>query len=139
MRTPLLTRSLILCLVRRIARMPNGKGSLDCCYCVHFDAEGYPDGHGEERCCRFHESVLPKPQIEFNNRICGNFEASEAYFAHNRGRQFVTVARRFAWFGADLEPGVLYEFCCNEPPGITKSAVLRVPDYQNDTWTKPSA
>jgi len=98
-----------------------------------------PTGHAEERFCRFHEVVLPKPKVEFHNRICGNFEPSEIYSAHNPLRQFVTVAKRFAWFGADLEPGILYEFSYNEPPGIAKSVVLRVPDYQNDTWTKPSA
>ncbi len=115
--------------------MPNGKGSLDCCYCVHFDAEGYPYGHGEERLCRFHQTVLPKAKVEGNNRICGNFEPSELYFAQSPLRQFITVA----WFGTDLEPGVLNEFCYNHPPGITKSAVLRVPDYHHGTWTKPSA
>src|SRR3954470_24134832 len=116
--------------------MPNGKGSLDCCYCAHFDAQGYPDGFGEERLCRFHHTVLPKPRVEHNNRICGNFEPSELYYAHNPSREFVTLSRRFAWFGIDLEPGILYEFCYNHPPGITKSAVLRTPDYQHRTWTK---
>jgi len=105
---------------------------------VHFDAKGYPDGHTEERLCRFHQKVLPKPKVEYNNRICGNFAPSELYHAHSPLRQFFTLARRFAWFGTDLEPGVLYEFGYNHPPGITKSAVLRIPDYHHDTWTKPS-
>jgi hypothetical protein len=118
--------------------MPSGKGSLDCSYCVHFDAKGYPDGHAEEKLCRFHQIMLPEPKVEYNNRICGNFEPSELYFGHNPLRQFFTLARRFAWFGIDLEPGVLYEFCYNQPAGITKSAVLRIPDYHNDTWEKPS-
>lgn len=118
--------------------MPNGKGSLDCCYCVHFDGKGYPDGHGEERFCRFHETVLPKAKISYNNRICGNFEPNTAYLEHTSFGQFFTLARRFAWFGTDLEPGVLYEFCYNQPPGITKSVVLRVPDYQNNAWMKPN-
>lgn len=118
--------------------MPNGKGSLDCSYCVHFDATGNPGGHGEERLCRFHQTILPKAKVQANNRICGNFDASELYCAHNPLRQFCTLARRFAWFGIDLEPGVLYEFCYNQPPGITKLAVLRIPDYQNLTWNKPT-
>ena len=120
------------------ARMPNGKGSLDCSYCVHLDAEGYPDGHAEERLCRFHETVLPKPKGEYNNRICCNFEPNELYFAHNPSRQFFPLARRFAWFAIDLEPGVLYEFCYNMPAAISKTTVLRVPDYQNRTWKKPN-
>ncbi len=119
--------------------MPNGKGSLDCCYCVHFDANGYPDGHGAERLCRFHQTVLPKGKVEHHNRICGNFQPDELYYAHNPNRQFCPLLRKFAWFGIDLEPGVLYEFGYNQPKGITKSAVLRIPDHHNDTWTKPSA
>jgi hypothetical protein len=117
--------------------MPNGKGSLDCCYCVHFSGNGYPDGHGEERLCRFHQTIVPKAKDFPNNRICGNFAPGELYYAHSRS-QFFTLARRFAWFGIDLKPGVLYEFCYNQPNVIIESAVLRIPDYQNDTWTKPS-
>lgn len=118
--------------------MPNGKGSLDCSYCAHFEGVGYPDGFGEQRLCRFHETILPKPKDESNNRICGNFEPNEAFRADNPSHPFITVARRFAWFGIDLEPGALYEFCYNQAPGITKSAVLRVPDYQNHIWQKPN-
>ena len=118
--------------------MPNGKGSLDCCYCIHFDATGYPDGHGEERLCRFHQTVVPKARVESNNRICGNFKPNGLYDAHSPLEQFFPLARRFAWFGVDLEPGVLYEFSYNHPPGITKSAVLRIPDYQRNGWTKPT-
>jgi hypothetical protein len=117
--------------------MPNGKGSLDCSYCVHFAGQGYPDGHGEERLCRFHETLLPKAKLSDNNRICGNFEPTELYFVHNPSRQFITVARRWAWFGIDLEPGILYEFGYNTPNEISKTAVLRVPDYQNRNWKKP--
>jgi hypothetical protein len=104
---------------------------------MHFDSSGYPDGHGEERLCRFHQTVLPKAKADYKNRICGNFEPNQAYYADNPLRQYFTLARRFAWFGADLEPGVLYEFGYNDPPGITKSAVLRIPDYHHDTWMKP--
>lgn len=76
--------------------MPNGKGSLDCCYCVHFDSQGYPEGFGGERFCRFHQAVLPKPKVAHNNRICGNFQPGELYYAHNPSREFSTLARRFA-------------------------------------------
>ena len=117
--------------------MPNGKGTLDCCYCVHFDSDGYPGGHGEERLCRFHQTMLPKAKADYKNRLCGNFEPSELYFAHNPLRQYFTLARRFAWFGKDLEAGVLYEFGYNDPPGITKLAVLRIPDFDNGTWKRP--
>src|SRR4051794_25013675 len=116
--------------------MPNGKGTLDCCYCVHFDGIGYPDGHAEERLCRFHQTVLPKPKVEYANRICCHFEPSQADVDHNGLNEFFPLARRFGWFGIDLEPGVLFEFCYNQPPGIRKSAVLRLPDYPNRSWKK---
>jgi hypothetical protein len=118
--------------------MPNGKGTLDCSYCVHFQGKGYPDGCHEERRCRYHNSVLPKPKLPYHNRICCHFEPNEMYWEHNPLREFIPLLRRFAWFGADLEPGVLYEFSYNHPPGITPLAVLRVPDYQNRGWKKPS-
>lgn len=116
--------------------MPNGKGSLDCCYCVHFDGT-YPEGHGQERLCRFHQTIVPKGKDPTNNRLCGNFTANEIYYAHETWHQFFPLARRFAWFGIDLEPGVLYEFCYNVPKEIVKSAVLRIPDYHNGTWKMP--
>jgi hypothetical protein len=118
--------------------MPNGRRQLDCSYCIHFDGEGYPDGHAEARLCRFHETILPKPRMADNNRICGNFEPSAVYGQHGGGEQFCTLARRFAWFGADLKPGVLYEFSQYAPPEITELAVLRIPDYHNRTWIKPA-
>ena len=124
--------------VIRTPRMPNGKGSLDCSYCVHFDGTGYPDGHAEERYCRFHQAMLPKPKDATNNRICCHFEPNEAYQRDNPSRKFNTVARRFAWFGTNMEPGVLFEFGYNTPPEITRTAVLRIPDYHNDTWKKPN-
>src|SRR6266566_6668468 len=110
--------------------MPNGKGVLDCSYCVHFEGKGYPDGHYEERRCRFHETVLPKTKLPYHNRICCNFEPNDTYRQHEGLRDFIPLPRKFAWFGEDLEPGVLYEFSQYHPPGITALAVLRVPDYQ---------
>jgi hypothetical protein len=119
--------------------MPNGKGSLDCSYCIHFEgSSGYPEGFGEERLCKFHQVVVPKGNVPHNNRICCNFEPNEGYYRDNPLRQYITLARRFAWFGIDMEPGVLYEFCYNQPPGITKIAVLRIPDYQARGWKKPT-
>jgi hypothetical protein len=118
--------------------MPNGKGSLDCSYCAHFHGGSYPREFGEPRLCRFHETILPKAQNEGNNRICGNFEPNEDYHTDNPYSQFFPLARRFAWFGIDLEPGVLYEFCYNEPPKIIRLAVLREPDYHSHTRQKPS-
>lgn len=119
--------------------MPNGKGTLDCSYCIHFDGTGFPDGHGEERMCRFHQTVLPKAKVEYHNRICCHFGPNGTYHKHNVLGQFLPLVRRFAWFGIDLEPGVLYEFPYPNSRAITKSAVLRIPDFRNATWKKPSA
>jgi hypothetical protein len=114
--------------------MPNGKGSIDCSYCVHFDGEGYPDGWTEERRCKFHQTMLPKPSSEHLNRFCCHFEPNQTYCEDNLGMQFFPVVRRFAWFGIDLEPGVLYEFPYPAPHEAKKLAVLRIPDFQNIRW-----
>src|SRR4051812_9544644 len=95
--------------------MPNGKGSVDCGYRAHFDG-GNSARHGDERLCRFHEVILPKAKDPRNNRICGNFEPSELYRAHNPFPDFCPLVRRFAWFGINLEPGVLMSFFTSSHP-----------------------
>ena len=117
--------------------MPNGKGTLDCSYCVHRRGWDWnPHKFHAEFICGFHGVRVPPPKDETNNRICCHFEPSEEYVKDNPS-QFFTVNRRFGWFGCNLEPGVLYEFGYNEPSKIQKSAVLRVPDYEHDTWRVP--
>ena len=118
--------------------MPNGKGQLDCSYCRYFDGTGYPDGFGEQRVCSFHQVTLPKAQDARHNRICCHFDATETFQSHIGFERFSTVVGRFARFGHELEPGVLYEFPYPNPQAIQKTAVLRVPDYDNDTWGQPS-
>jgi hypothetical protein len=113
--------------------MGNGRGKIDCVYCVHFVG----NNQHEPAECRFHGAALPRSK---ENRICCHFEAS-ALFAQESGARalFATVARQFGWFGADLEPGILYEFPYNEPTSIKKLAVLREPDYGAWGWKPPSA
>ena len=50
--------------------MPNGKGSLECCYCVHWQGEyqGY-DGAYEEGFCGFHQNTLPSTIYQKGNRM----------------------------------------------------------------------
>lgn len=110
--------------------MANGKGSLDCRYCMHFD-------HSTGDFCRFHGRNLPPPKRVQNNRICCNFEPNSNYDRDNPQPQFMPLVRRFAWFGTDLQPGVLYEFTYNQPDGIAQTAVLRVPDWQTGAWKQP--
>ena len=116
--------------------MANGKGSLDCNYCIHL--ERYPEGSSEEGLCKFHEVILPPPNTKYDNRICCHFEPNASFHRDNPFPQFMPLARQFAWFGIDMEPGVLYEFQYNQPPGITKTSVLRVADYASGTWKKPN-
>jgi hypothetical protein len=103
----------------------NGKGSLTCLHC-RFRA--YPR-------CQYHDVVLPEGRNGCST-ICVNFESSDVYWEHKGPH--CPPARRFAWFGCDLEPGVLYEFFYNAPEAMTKLAVLRTPDYESGSW-KPSA
>ena len=113
--------------------MPNGKGSLDCCYCRHFGGDkGYPDGYGQPAKCLYHGVTLPAPQPEWANRVCCHFEADETYWRHNHF--WTPPARRFGWFGKDLEAGVLYMFGYNSPEKIEGSVRLRTPDYHANDW-----
>ena len=113
--------------------MPNGKGTIDCCYCKHFGGNrGYPDGHGQSALCHYHGVTLPAPTPEYLNRICCHFEPDESYWRHNAF--WIPPARRFAWFGRDLQPGVLYMFGYNTPDKIEREVVLREPDYQAGGW-----
>ena len=118
--------------------MPNGKGSIDCCYCKHFGGpHGYPDGFGEVALCQFHGVTLPKAEPDYLNRICCHFEPDESYWRHNHF--WSPPARRFSWFGRDMKPGVLCFFGYNTPNKIEGEIVLRVPDYQAGVWKEPEA
>lgn len=113
--------------------MPNGKGTIDCCYCKHFGGpRGYPDGHGLSVPCQYHGVTLPVHTPEPLNRICCHFEPDESYRRDNP--IWCPPARRFAWFGRDLRPGVLYFFGYNSPDKIEHEVVLREPDYQAGRW-----
>jgi len=101
--------------------MANGKGALACHYCRNERA-----GH-----CDYHQAALPI-QSTLGNLICGNFEPNEDYWRDNNSHS--PPARRFAWFGSDLKPGVLYEFHYNAPETIRELTVLREPDCQTGGW-----
>jgi hypothetical protein len=111
--------------------MPNGKGTLDCCYCVHFRGNAR---HHEPGACAFHGVTIP---ASANNRVCVHFDAAESYFREQGFSETIPPARRFTWFREDLEPGVLYEFCYNTPYRIDGRTVLRVFDYDRREWVKP--
>ena len=118
--------------------MPNGKGALACRYCIHFtDPNGSSAGFGCGGHCGFHGVDLPDTSKEHHNRICCHFEPNDAYHRDNPMPQFSPLVQRFAWFGIDMKPGVLYEFFYNDPPGIREAAVMREPDYHGGGWKEP--
>jgi hypothetical protein len=98
--------------------MPNGKGSLECCYCVHWQGEyqGY-DGAYEEGFCGFHQTTLPSTESTWTHRICSKFEPNTFFVKDTRD---ISLAMRFGWFGIKLEDGVLYGFSYNQPDKIQK-------------------
>jgi hypothetical protein len=124
--------------------MPNGKGFLDCRYCVYAQPiDGGPLLFGSKTYCLFHRCELPQPKIVGAHRFCIHFQASELYFAEAfLGAMFRPIASQFARFGAELDPGVLYEYGSVSarmlPHPVDALATLRKPDYHNRTWL-PSA
>ncbi|HKP05310.1 MAG TPA: hypothetical protein VJU77_18320 [Chthoniobacterales bacterium] len=66
-------------------------------------------------------------------RVCCHFEPHDTYWQDNPGG-FFPPALRFARFGRELQPGVLYFFGYNPPERIEREVVLREPNYQSETW-----
>jgi hypothetical protein len=109
--------------------MPNGRGALECCYCVHWQAADGKSGYGPGclgagRCSHW-KVEIPAAEPPGSHRICADFSPNEDYERHNRPRmeyrgQTTTesVRQRISWFGIDLKPGVLYVFSYNNPPGL---------------------
>jgi len=93
--------------------MPNGKGSLECCYCIHWRGayRGY-DGAYEEGFCAYHNSELPSTLSSWGHRICSTFEPDSSY---ERDSPSISVEERFTWFGMKLADGILYVFHYNQP------------------------
>ena len=96
--------------------MPNGKGSLECCYCTHWRGEyrGY-DGAYEEGFCAYFRSALPATLDSWTHRICSEFTADPSYEIDSHG---IAPEERFSWFGMELKQGVLYGFCYNQPGAL---------------------
>ena len=116
--------------------MPNGKGFLDCRYCVYaYPVEGWPMLSGSRVKCLFHQKELPQPSEAGAHRLCISFQASETYYSESPStRLFFPPVRLFARFGTELEPGVLYEYAYPSAKSIRQLCVLRLPDYQKTGW-----
>ena len=93
--------------------MPNGKGQLDCCYCIHFESkyEG-TDAMYNEGFCKFHEAAIPSLLPIWNHRICKDIELSKHFDFH---LQFNSLEKRIESFVIILEENILYEFPYNMP------------------------
>ncbi len=117
--------------------MPNGKGFLDCRYCVYaYPLDGWPILFGSRLNYLYHQKELPQATEPGGHRLCIHFQASETYYAESPlTGLFSPPSRQFARFGVELEPGVLYEYPYPMPQHIRKLCVLRVPDYRNVRWT----
>jgi len=98
--------------------MPNGKGQIDCCYCVHFQGEYEgSDEMYDEGYCKLHKSDIPSTLPNWNHRLCTEIELNkhfEKYIPHN------PLEKLFERFEKQLEENVLYEFPYNVPSAITK-------------------
>ena len=99
--------------------MPNGKGQLDCSYCIHWQGEYEgSDAVCDKGHCGLFDSELSKSKL---HRICSEFEANE-HFDFYAGMH--SVEERFKWFEIELEKGVLYGFGYNTPNDLKKLKVL---------------
>ena len=96
--------------------MPNGRGQIDCCYCVHFESvyEG-ANAMYEEGYCKFHKTEIPSTLPSWNHRICIDIEPNKFF---EKYLQYNPLEQRFGWFGKELEKNVLYEFYYNNPSEI---------------------
>lgn len=94
--------------------MPNGKGSLDCCYCTYFkcanNLEGYQDAAYETGWCCKNLVTIPESKTAYN-RICAQFYPNKSYSNDTR----LSFEHRFALFEKQLDPKFLYYFPYNLP------------------------
>ncbi len=98
--------------------MANGRGQLDCCYCIYWkgEYEGY-DAAYEERFCKLFETAIPSTLPSWTHRICVDFEPADSFKFY---AEMVSIKDRFSSFGIDLEKGVLYGFFYNMVSELTK-------------------
>jgi len=95
--------------------MANGKGNLECGLCKYSDPH-FPSW--EKRMCQHHKQEISLASDPGGHMICCHFEPSEQYWKENH--DWMPPARRFSWFGVDLEAGYLYEFSYPDPKSAKK-------------------
>jgi hypothetical protein len=96
--------------------MPNGKGQLDCCYCIHFESEYEgSDAMYDEGFCKFHKAEIPSTLGTGKHRICIDIELNKYFDFY---LQFSSLEERLNWFEISLKGKILYGFPYNFPPAI---------------------
>lgn len=98
--------------------MPNGRGQIDCSYCVYWQGE-YEGGDGvcEKGFCKLHKSEIPSTLTDGSHRVCKDFEPNRFF---EKYIQYNSLEERFKGFERGLEKNVLYKFPYNAPYLIEK-------------------
>lgn len=117
--------------------MPNGKGFLDCRYCVYAlptDNE-WPISFDSSIKCLYHQRELPDATEQGAHRFCINVQPNELWYSEQGGMHiFFPFLQQAARFGAELEPGLLYEYQVPLKDSLKPLHRLREPDYENRSW-----
>ena len=117
--------------------MPKGKGFIDCRYCVYAWPENgeWPILFGGPVRCLYFQKSLPEPSVGTQHRFCINIVANEQWYSEQGGMHvFNPFLRQVARFGAELEPGILYEFHPQVATSLKPLAILREPNYETRGW-----
>lgn len=117
--------------------MPNGKGELDCRYCVYArrnDGE-WPVLVGSSIRCLFHEQELPVGEEPY--RFCTHFKTNDFWYSEQYGmHELFPMFHQIARLGAELEPGMLYSYVPGIPDSLGPLKRLRIPDFKERIWRK---
>src|SRR6266542_708393 len=123
--------------------MPNGRGHIDCSYCVYW--RGLPRPYSPDTgpgICVWHRMRIPeygpgdhrlcrifKPGLEYKTRISWHIGPDGRVYHR-------PLAQRLRDFGF-LAFGYLYAFCYNDPPGRRK--VMKLTDRRTNKALQPTA
>ncbi len=122
--------------------MPNGRGAIDCSYCVHW--RGLPRPYSPDTgpgVCVWHRMRIP--EFGSDHRVCRSFKPTTEYrrliswYVSPEGHVYHRpLAQRMHDFGF-LAFGYLYTFCYNYPPG--RKRAMRLTDRMTNTSLQPTA
>ena len=125
--------------------MPNGRGAIDCSYCVYW--RGLPRPYSPDTgpgVCVWHRMRIP--QFGSEHRVCRIFKPTTEYrrliscYVSAEGHVYHwPLAQRMHEFGF-LAFGYLYTFCYNDPPGRNRAMRLtnRLPNASLQLKSAPT-